>query len=108
MPDRSMTEADHSMTRRGARAVINRRHCSLPAPASTGAWVQRGACRGSGIGAYFPQSGAASAASAAKAVCAVCTVRGECLAYALADLQLQGVWGGTTEPERRSLRGQAA
>jgi hypothetical protein len=29
---------------------------------------------------------------------------GECLAYALADDQLQGVWGGTSEAERRVLR----
>jgi hypothetical protein len=43
-------------------------------------------------------------ATAAKAVCAACVVRGECLAYALADPDLVGVWGGTSHAERRALR----
>jgi WhiB family redox-sensing transcriptional regulator len=44
----------------------------------------------------------------AKVVCSGCAVRADCLAYALDDLTLQGVWGGTTERERRQLRGQRA
>ena len=30
--------------------------------------------------------------------------REECLAYALADKDLVGMWGGTTERERREMR----
>lgn len=39
----------------------------------------------------------------AKAICQVCAFRRPCLAFALTR-QVQGVWGGTTEAERRSLR----
>ena len=40
----------------------------------------------------------------ARAVCGACTVRSDCLAYALADPSLVGLWGGTTEKERRQMR----
>ncbi|MFO7701064.1 MAG: WhiB family transcriptional regulator, partial [Acidimicrobiia bacterium] len=39
----------------------------------------------------------------ALAVCAACPVRVECLGHALATNERFGVWGGTTEKERRSL-----
>ena len=41
---------------------------------------------------------------AAKAICRLCEVRGECLDYALTTNQESGVWGGTSEEERRKLR----
>ena len=37
----------------------------------------------------------------AKEVCAACRVRRQCLQFALATRQAHGVWGGTTEEERR-------
>ena len=37
----------------------------------------------------------------AKEVCAACLVRRQCLQFALATRQAHGVWGGTTEEERR-------
>ncbi|MCZ4515672.1 WhiB family transcriptional regulator [Streptomyces sp. ActVer] len=40
----------------------------------------------------------------AERLCAGCPVVVECLAYAMADRRLSGVWGGTTEVERRRLR----
>lgn len=40
---------------------------------------------------------------AAKAVCAGCPLKTECLIFALKTGQ-QGIWGGTTENERKSLR----
>ena len=39
----------------------------------------------------------------AKAICLTCPVTRECLGYAV-DNDCQGVWGGTTEGERRKLR----
>ena len=42
--------------------------------------------------------------SAAKAVCERCLVRQECLAYAMADPNLEGIWGGLTRRERNHLR----
>lgn len=69
------------------------------------AWQQQAACRGSGTDAHFPMLG--QSATAAKAVCARCEVREPCLAYALADPTLQGVWGGLSDRERRQLRRDA-
>lgn len=39
----------------------------------------------------------------AKAICATCPVIEPCLSYALSLGTVEGVWGGTTEPERRQL-----
>lgn len=37
-------------------------------------------------------------------LCGYCPVKQQCLATALADKSLVGVWGGTTDSERRLLR----
>ena len=93
--------------RGGAGSALVRRHrCPTPPALVAGNWVERAACRGSGFGQYFPSGGAS--AGPAKAVCAGCPVQSECLAFALQNPQLQGVWGGTSETERRALRGRAA
>ena len=39
-----------------------------------------------------------------KAVCRRCLVRQECLDFALADPSIVGVWGATTERERKAYR----
>lgn len=44
---------------------------------------------------------------AAKKVCSACLVRSECLAYAL-EYGVLGVWGGTSEAERKRLGQRAA
>ena len=41
---------------------------------------------------------------AAKSICRVCQVREGCLEYALSTNQEAGIWGGTSEEERRKLR----
>ena len=41
---------------------------------------------------------------AAKAICAGCVVSRECLRYALENRQDHGVWGGTSEEERKLMR----
>ncbi|TDD45417.1 WhiB family transcriptional regulator [Nonomuraea terrae] len=43
---------------------------------------------------------------AAKRICAACPVQAECLAWALANpyRSSDGIWGGTTPPERASTR----
>lgn len=63
------------------------------------AWFALAACRGTGVADFF-----ASSTYAAEAVCRRCDARDDCLAYALADPSLTGVWGCTTEAERRELR----
>jgi WhiB family redox-sensing transcriptional regulator len=70
------------------------------------AWMARAACRGTGTDAYFPTVGATVAP--ARAVCAGCPVREPCLAYALADPELAGVWGGTSARERDRIRRERA
>ena len=37
----------------------------------------------------------------AKAICARCEATTSCLDYALTDVRLQGVWGGTSHRERK-------
>ncbi len=82
-----------------------------PGPSSLGAWASQGACRDEDPELFFPISSAAFApaqVARAKAVCARCRVTAQCLGYALATSQDGGVWGGTTEEERRALRQQRA
>ena len=40
----------------------------------------------------------------AKRICAACPVRQPCLAWALDHGTVSGIWGGTSEAERRALR----
>jgi WhiB family redox-sensing transcriptional regulator len=70
------------------------------------AWHRYAACRGSGHAEFFPGRGAST--EAAKAVCVACPVRVECLEHALADPELVGVWGGTSDRERRRMRRDGA
>lgn len=53
-------------------------------------------------GAFFPGRGRSPAL--AKAIWATCPVQWECLAYALDDPTVTGVWGGTTDHERATRR----
>jgi WhiB family transcriptional regulator, redox-sensing transcriptional regulator len=69
-------------------------------------WRARAACSGYPNTLFFPTSEGADDASVdrAKAVCAVCPVVEDCLEYALETNQRAGIWGGTSEQERKSLR----
>ena len=51
---------------------------------------------------FFPERGGSS--KAARAVCSGCPVRALCLEYALNNKEQFGIWGGTSERERRRLR----
>jgi WhiB family transcriptional regulator, redox-sensing transcriptional regulator len=51
---------------------------------------------------FFPQRGGSS--KAAKALCQTCPVKAECLDYALEGGDRFGIWGGTSERDRRRLR----
>lgn len=82
---------------------------NLPEPAApAGAdWRSLSACRDTDPELFFPLSawgpGQAQIASA-KAICASCQVRSDCLQFALRSGQEFGVWGGTSEDERRAMR----
>jgi WhiB family redox-sensing transcriptional regulator len=77
----------------------------LGSPEET-AWMADGLCAQTDPEAFFPGRG--EPGRAAKAVCAACPVRAACLSYALEHSERFGVWGGTSERERRSLRRFAA
>lgn len=67
-------------------------------------WWKSAACQTADPELFFPVSAAGPARAdiaRAKAVCASCQVRRQCLQFALATHQTHGVWGGTTEEERR-------
>jgi WhiB family transcriptional regulator, redox-sensing transcriptional regulator len=70
-------------------------------------WRDHARCLDEDPDLFFPigTTGPAIAqAEAAKAVCRGCAVTRECLQWALNNYQDAGVWGGTTEEERRLLR----
>lgn len=70
-------------------------------------WRDRAACRHSGPDLFFPIGSTGmflADIEAAKAVCGDCQSRSACLEFALATNQETGVWGGTSEEERRLLR----
>ena len=72
------------------------------APPPVGEWAARGACVGLPVDLFYPERGGVS--PFAKETCAGCPVRDECLDYALTNVIRHGVWGGTSEKERRKLR----
>jgi WhiB family redox-sensing transcriptional regulator len=70
-------------------------------------WVHRARCKDEDPELFFPigtTGPAATQAEIAKAICFRCEVREQCLEWALATGQDSGVWGGTSEEERRALR----
>ena len=74
-------------------------------------WREKAICRDEDPELFFPVGSygpARAQLAAAKEVCSRCPVRASCLAWALAGDDLDGVWGGTSEDERRVLARGAA
>lgn len=74
-------------------------------------WRKQAACRTEDPELFFPagrSGGAQSQTRRALAVCARCPVVQMCLADALTAGETSGVWGGTTEDERRAIRARSA
>lgn len=72
-------------------------------------WRRVSACRDTDPDLFFPVGTTGPAIEQidnAKAVCRSCDAQSECLEYALATNQDSGIWGGTSEEERRKLRKQ--
>jgi WhiB family transcriptional regulator, redox-sensing transcriptional regulator len=68
-------------------------------------WMKRAQCRGVGRDLFFPEHGGNG--TRARRICSSCPVRQDCLDYALANPEMAGVWGGTTERERQKMRAAA-
>ena len=64
-------------------------------------WKSMGACRAIDPELFFPPSD--TEAEPAVAVCRRCPVLHVCLQFALDNRDYEGVWGGTTGAERRSM-----
>jgi WhiB family redox-sensing transcriptional regulator len=70
-------------------------------------WREVAACRDTDPDLFFPIGTTGQAIEqieAAKDVCFECEARDACLEFALATNQESGVWGATSEEERRKLR----
>jgi WhiB family redox-sensing transcriptional regulator len=70
-------------------------------------WRAQGACLHADPDVFFPISAAGASAPQirmARAICSGCPVRGDCTDFALEHRDVQGIWGGTTDDERRKLR----
>ncbi len=74
-------------------------------------WRHRAVCRDADPELFFPLGNSGPAlrqTEEAKAVCRRCPVREQCLAWAVRTGQEVGVWGGTSEDERRAMKRRAA
>lgn len=71
-------------------------------PAQSGDWRDDAACASTDPEIFHPNKG--ESPRPAKNVCKACPVRAHCLEFALLTDQRYGVWGGTTEQERRRMR----
>jgi WhiB family redox-sensing transcriptional regulator len=64
-------------------------------------WMPRGRCRDMDPALFFPSDGVG--VQVAQRICAECPEKVACLEYALANRVDHGVWGGTSERERRRV-----
>ena len=74
-------------------------------------WRDGAACRDADPDLFFPigtTGPSLDQINEAKRICLSCPVRKQCLARALELGAASGIWGGTTEDERRALRRAAA
>lgn len=70
-------------------------------------WQNKAACRDTDPALFFPVGTTGPAVeqiASAKEVCHSCLSKDACLEFALATNQDTGVWGGTSEEERRVIR----
>ncbi len=64
-------------------------------------WMSDGKCRILDPSIFFPSDGVG--VDVARRICSDCVVKGPCLEYALLNRIDHGVWGGTSERERRRI-----
>lgn len=64
-------------------------------------WMAQGNCRDEPPTVFFPSDGVG--VEVAKRICATCPSKEPCLEYALQNRIDHGVWGGTSERQRRRI-----
>lgn len=67
-------------------------------------WYPQAKCKGMDSNLFFPERG--NPAYAAYDTCATCPVRSDCRQHALDTGEHNGIWGATSERERRRIRRQ--
>ena len=80
---------------------------SFPSTWDVSTWREDAACRDSDPDLFFPvgtTGGAVEETRAAIALCLRCPVREQCLEFAMVTNQRDGVWGATSEEDRRRMR----
>ena len=65
-------------------------------------WMDDAACRETDPDLFYPESAVAN--KDAKKVCQTCSVVTQCLEYALDHPEEWGIWGGTSQEERKVMR----
>ena len=68
-------------------------------------WHLGAACRGLDPDLFFPAT--SSEEARAKIICAGCPVRSDCLDFAMRARERYGVWGGTSEEERKAIHARS-
>lgn len=64
-------------------------------------WMATGNCNNHPPAVFFPSDGVG--VEIAKEICSSCPVKEQCLEYALTNRVDHGVWGGTSERQRRRI-----
>lgn len=64
-------------------------------------WTELALCAEVGSDFWYPEKGGSTREP--KQICRSCPVQPECLEYALENCERFGVWGGTTERQRRAI-----
>lgn len=69
-------------------------------------WRDRARCIGKETRWFYPERGGAT--KECKDFCSGCEVRNECFSFAIFHIEKHGIWGGTSERERRKYRKELA
>ena len=81
------------------------RHTARMRRRTVPSWMDQAACAShSDPDLWFAEQGEHDRRREALGICAACPVRAACLAYVLSMPPQSGIWGGTTEDQRRSRR----
>ncbi len=64
-------------------------------------WMQEALCAQTDPDIFYPEKGGSTAP--ATSVCNSCSVRGECLEYAVTNDIRHGIWGGTSDNDRKRM-----
>lgn len=65
-------------------------------------WRSRAACRNLDATLWYPPKG--RTAKQGREICAACPVSARCLEHAIETFERQGLWGGSSDRQRRRLR----